>query len=106
MKRSLNRKVKVDIPGASRPPEREEVSPLMPDIIGLVGVALAVIGMSDLLLGPRLIVLLASSVCMPVSYFGRKDWPVWICWWLSFATNAFFVLVAWSYLRKSGIILH
>ena len=93
------------MPDASRIPEPEADTPLMSDIIGIAGVALAVIGMSDLLLGPRLVVLLASSVCMPVSYFGRKDWPIWIRWWLSFATNAFLVVVAWSYLRRAGIIV-
>lgn len=92
------------MPGANRSPAPEEATPLMPDIIGLLGVALAIIGMSDLLLGPHLVVLLASSVCMPISYFGRRDWPVWIRWWLAFATNAFLVLVAWSYLQRSGII--
>lgn len=91
--------------GASRPPEPLDYKRMMPDIIGLIGVVLAVIGMSDMMLAPRLLVLLSSSVCMPASYFARRDWPVWIRWSLSFATNSFLVLVAWSYIRYSGIMV-
>lgn len=76
---------------------------MMPDILGLIGVALAVIGMSDLMLGPRILVLLSSSVCMPISFFARNDWPVWIRWSLSFSTNALLTVIAWYFLRQSGI---
>lgn len=73
------------------------------DVAGFLGVVLAVIGMSDLRLGPRLAFLLASSACMPISFFGRSDWPIWVRWWLSFAVNAFLALAAWSYIRQSGL---
>lgn len=91
--------------GASHRREPERSAPLMPDIIGVIGVALAVIGMSNIYLGARIVVLLASSVCMPASFFGRRDWPLWIRWSLSFASNFFLALVAWFYVRHSGILV-
>ena len=72
------------------------------DLIGFLGVALAVAGLSDMPILPRLILLLASSACMPVSFFSRNDWPIWVRWWLSFAANAFLALAAWSFILKSG----
>lgn len=81
---------------------------MMPNIVGLVGIALAMIGMSDLTYLPfvlRLIVLLASSVCLPVSFFARREWPLWIRWCLSFATNSFLVQVACFYFSKSDMML-
>jgi len=54
---------------------------MIPNIVGVVGVALALIGMSDLSDLPfftALIVLLASSVCKPVFFFARREWPLWI----------------------------
>lgn len=88
------------------PHEPEEGTPLVPDIIGLIGVALAVIGMSDMLLGLRLLFLLSSSVCLPLSFFAHKDWPLWIRWSLSFSTNIFLALVAVSYIRQFGTAVH
>jgi len=76
------------------------------DVAGFIGVVLAVVAMSDLRLGPRLMLLLVSSACMPISFFGRTDWPIWVRWWLTFAANAFLAVAAWSFVRDAGFAIH
>ena len=90
----------------SIPSPNRSADTLTCDIAGFIGVVLAVVAMSDLRLTPRLMLLLASSACMPVSFFGRTDWPIWVRWWLSFAVNAFLAVAAWSFVRDAGFPIH
>jgi hypothetical protein len=70
-----------------------------PEILGLVGLALAVLGISELPLAPRLACLLGASFCLPLSFHGQDTWPSWVRWVLSLASNALLAYVAWSVIR-------
>jgi len=70
-----------------------------PEILGLIGLALAVFGISEMPLAPRLACLLGASFCLPLSFHGQESWPLWVRWALSLVANAFLAFVAWSVIR-------
>ena len=70
------------------------------EILGLIGVLLAILGMSDMALEPRLICLLGGAICLPVSFSGQSEWPIWVRWLLALAATAFLASVGWSALRN------
>ena len=80
-------------------PERAKRSTDLWEILGLLGVLLAILGMSDLSLEPRLICLLGGAICLPVSFSGQSEWPVWVRWLLALAATAFLACVGWTALR-------
>lgn len=68
-------------------------------IIGIVGVASSVLGMADLPIEVRLICLTVASICFPLSFYRRAEWPIWIRWTLTILLNAFLAYVGWSAFR-------
>jgi len=67
-----------------------------PEIIGFVGMALAILGICVLPRPFRLLCLLGASFCLPVSFHLQADWPPWSRWVLSLLANAFLAVVAFK----------
>jgi hypothetical protein len=65
-------------------------------IIGIMGLAFAVLGICDLPIGPRLGCLLGGSICLPMSFHRQPEWPGWVRWTLSLIANSLLGYVAWS----------
>jgi len=73
----------------------------MADMLGFAGLALAIAGFSDIDVESRLICLLGSGICLPISFKNQLNWPLWIRWLLSVATDLFLAFAAWSAILKS-----
>jgi len=69
------------------------------DILGFIGLALAVLGLADVPLLYRLGCLFGAAICLPASFHRQSEWPSWVRWILSGAVNAFLAYVAWSTIR-------
>lgn len=69
------------------------------DILGFVGLALAVLGLADVPLLYRLVCLFGAAIFLPLSFHRQSEWPGWVRWVLSMTVNAFLAYVAWSAMR-------
>jgi hypothetical protein len=76
--------------------DRDEPQSSAADIIGFIGLALAVLGLADMALLYRLACLAGASICLPVSFHRQSGWPAWVRWTLSVLTNFFLAYVAWG----------
>jgi len=79
--------------------ERDESSSNAADILGFIGLALAVLGLAEVPLLYRLCSLFGSSVCLTASFYRQRAWPRWARWVLALGANAFLTLVAWWAIR-------
>jgi len=70
------------------------------DILGFVGLALAVLGLADVPLPYRLVCLFGAAILLPLSFHRQSEWPGWVRWILSITVNAFLAYVAWSSIRQ------
>jgi len=80
--------------------EREDSESNVATTAGFIGLACAVLGMSDLPIGPRLACLLGGSICLPVSFHSQTEWPSAVRWTLSLAANSFLAFIAWTVIRS------
>jgi hypothetical protein len=87
----------------STPPDAVETRSALADVLGFTAVGIAVIGLCDLPIAPRLLLLACSSICFPLSFFFQARWPPWVRWCLALSANAFLAYVAWSAIRDSGL---
>ena len=82
-----------------RMPDSDGPESKTPEILGLIGLALAVLGITELPLAPRLTCLIAASCCLPLSFHRQDAWPSWVRWMLSLAANGLLAYVAWYVIR-------
>ena len=71
------------------------------DAVGLVGLALAVMGMWEMPLIPRLLCFLGSAICLPIAFITQPRWPGAVRWLLSFVTIALLGLMSLSAIKRS-----
>lgn len=79
--------------------ERDESQSSAADIIGFIGLALAVLGLTDVALLYRISCLAGASICLPVSFHRQSAWPGWVRWVLSVTANLFLAYVGWAAVR-------
>lgn len=66
------------------------------EMLGFLGVALAVLGIVDLPMPLRLGCLIFGSLFLSISFQLQTEWPRAARWLLSLFTTIFMALVAWS----------
>jgi hypothetical protein len=66
------------------------------DACGIVGVILAVAAMTDMPIVLRLICFSLCAVCLPISFFSHKNWPLWMRWFGSVVVVVLMVYVGWN----------
>ena len=66
------------------------------EVVGFLGLALAVLGISDVPTPIRFSCLLGASLCLPISFHRQAEWPQSARWMLSLLTNSFLAYVAWA----------
>ena len=76
--------------------DRDEPGSSAADIIGFIGLALAVLGLADVALLYRLVCLVGASILLPVSFHRQIAWPEWVRWILSLTAISFLAFVAWG----------
>ena len=79
--------------------EREGSSSNLPEVLGFLGLAFAVIGLSEVPLSARVVCLLCGSILLPVSFSRQAKWPRWVRWLLSVIAISFLAYVTWSVVR-------
>lgn len=80
--------------------ETKETTIEWPNAVGMVGLALAIVGMSDLPLAVSLLFFLASAICFPFSFSLQTSWPPWLRLALSITAVALLVFMGWSAYKK------
>ena len=81
--------------------EEEGAAPIpASQILGFLGLALAVFGITPVPSDLRLSCLCGASVCLPACFFLQEDWPRPIRWLLGIGVDLFFGYVAWSSLQS------
>jgi hypothetical protein len=66
------------------------------DVIGFLGLALAVLGIVDLPPAIRLGCLVLGSLFLSLSFQLQMKWPPWARWTLSLIATSFMAFVAWA----------
>lgn len=79
--------------------ERDDTRSSTADIIGFIGLALAVLGLVNVALPYRIVCLAGASICLPLSFHRQKAWSGWVRWSLSIASDLFLGYVAWVVIR-------
>jgi len=82
--------------------DRDQPSSSAADIIGLIGLSFAILGLADVALLYRLGCLLGASVCLPVSFHRQNAWPEWVRWALSLVALCFLFCVSWMAVKRSS----
>ena len=74
-----------------------------PDILGIIGVAFAVVGvaMSDSPSELRITCLVLSALCVSLSFSGQTQGPVWIRLLLSLVAVSLVTYAVWSIVHRS-----
>ena len=70
------------------------------DAVGLVGLALAVMGTWEMPLVPRLLCFLGSAICLPIAFITQPRWPGVVRWVLSFVSIALLGLMSLSAIKR------
>ena len=78
--------------------ELDDSKTTSPDLLGFVGLAFAVVGISTAPSALRIACLVAASVCLPASFLLQTEWPRSTRWVLSVLTDGFFGYLAWNIL--------
>jgi hypothetical protein len=76
--------------------DRDKSQSRAADVIGFIGLALAVLGLADMALLYRLGCLAGASICLPLSFHRQSGWPGWVRWMLSVLAYFFLAYVAWG----------
>ncbi|WP_109485917.1 hypothetical protein [Occallatibacter savannae] len=73
----------------------------LPDTLGIVGLAFAVIGIgaSQLPLTLRISCILLSALTLSISFRTQVHWPYWVRWFLCLAADSVLAYIGWSIAR-------
>ena len=77
----------------------ENIESDSPAILGIVALAFAVLGISQLPLEVRILGLSVGFVCFPLSFHLQLEWPRWVRWTLALAADYLLAYVAVSAVR-------
>ena len=74
-----------------------------PDILGILGVMFAVLGIvsPDEQAAPRLSCLALAALCLSISFRAQVRWPNWMRWLLFLTTDSLLAYVAFSVIRNA-----
>ena len=74
----------------------DDSKPGWQDPVGVVGVALTVLGMSDGPLMLRLLCFAGGAICFPVSFLSQPLWPRWVRWVFTITALILISWLSWS----------
>jgi len=70
------------------------------DVVGLVGISLAVAGLWDIPPAIQLVCLAGGVVCLLISFTNQSNWPIWMRWLLSVLAVVLIALMSWPDIKN------
>ncbi len=70
------------------------------DTIGLIGIALAIAGLSDIPTVGQLVCLMGSAACLLFSFSNQTSWPVLVRWLFSILALALLSFMSLSAIKR------